>query len=186
MKEDMNYKKRLEELFDELVPDDCATNTTAGEIARAAMMLLYRHESEGDRIGVGYGRLVCNSPARYLMGNTNEEIANLIIAMWGQTNHGAYRAIMNSLVKAVVEFLEGSPALRLVYSESLMECFDPCEDYDDTYAWYDEDDDKFYSYCTANTGGYATDDTGYDGDYKSFYADYDGEKAVAEDVGTEK
>lgn len=182
MKEDMNYKKRLEELFDELVPDDCATNTTAGEIARAAMMLLYRHESEGDRIGVGYGRLVCNSPARYLMGNTNEEIANLIIAMWGQANHGAYRTIMNMLVKAVVEFLEKNPALRLVYSESLIECFDPCEDYDDTYDWYDEEDDKFYSYCSAHDSDYSESD----GDYKSFYADYDGEKAVAEDVGAEK
>lgn len=60
-------EKRIEDLFEELVPTSGKADTVAGEIIRAIARISYRNYNDGDHIGVGYGNETCNPPARYLM-----------------------------------------------------------------------------------------------------------------------
>ena len=67
-------EKRLNQLFDELVPARGAAKTVAGEIVRAISRIGYRNYNDGDHIGVGYGNETCNPAARYLSAKCGEAV----------------------------------------------------------------------------------------------------------------
>lgn len=83
-------EKRIEALFDELVPASGAAATVAGEITRAINRLVYRNYNDGDHLGVGYGKETCNPAGRYLKIECEGEVAELVDACWGITNDKAY------------------------------------------------------------------------------------------------
>ena len=126
---------KLQELFGSLVPENGKADSLAGEIVRAMTRIVYRAWNDGDKIGVGYGKETCNPPARFLMSNTTEEIANLIIAAWGMGNDGAYDAVINVVVGKVVEYVNAHPELKERPTEDMLSYVDPCEDRDDK--WFD-------------------------------------------------
>ena len=136
-----DYNRRLDELFDELVPESGKSDTKAGEIVRAIMVIAYRYYNDGDHIGIDYGKMVCNPSARFLMENTTEDIANLLIAIWGMKNEGAYRALLKVIQEKVVEYVDTNPRLRSEGTDDLIDYLDPCEDYDSSPYFLDEYDE---------------------------------------------
>ncbi len=112
LNEKENFEKRLDDLFDALVPPDGQADTVAGEIVRAACRIGYRSFNDGDHIGVGYGRETCNPAARYLMEHAGKEVEKIIANdMWGEPDHRRYDAALTEMNRAVVEYLDRHPEL---------------------------------------------------------------------------
>lgn len=134
-------EKKLNELFEELVPTSGKAATAAGEIVRAINRIAYRNYNDGDHIGVGYGRETCNPAARYLAAKCDREVASLISAIWGIENDKAYDLILAQLEAAVIEYLETHPDLKAVENhEDMFDYRDADEDVDT----YDEDEEEYY------------------------------------------
>ena len=107
----MDYRDRLELLFDELVPASGAAETKAGELVRAAMRIGYRFYNDGDQIGIGYGNETCNPAARYI-SETYPELAEYIDSMWGLVYEDAYEIGYIRFEEAVVKFIFAHPELK--------------------------------------------------------------------------
>lgn len=139
--ENENPEKRLEDLFDQLVPPSGKADTVAGEIVRAAMRIGYRNFNDGDHIGVGYGRETCNPAARYLMERAGDVVEQIIANdLWGETGHGRYEAALTKMNCAVVEYLDEHPELASTPNdEDMWDYRDDQEDMD--IDPYDEEDD---------------------------------------------
>ncbi|MBO6267353.1 MAG: hypothetical protein J6M06_03885 [Synergistaceae bacterium] len=71
-------EKKIEALFEELVPASGAASTVAGEITRAINRICYRCFNDGDHLGVGYGRETCNPAGRYLAAKCDGKVAAMI------------------------------------------------------------------------------------------------------------
>ena len=95
-------EKKIEEMFERLVPVCGSCETVAGEIVRALTRIVYRFYNDGDCIGVDYGNETCNAAARYLMKNTNFDVYRVIKEMW--SNNYSDEEI-NELENSVYEFL---------------------------------------------------------------------------------
>lgn len=133
-------EKRIEDLFEELVPTSGKADTVAGEIIRAIARISYRNYNDGDHIGVGYGNETCNPPARYLMKKTNDDISQIILDMWGVYDDTIYDAAITALENAVLDFLEKHPELKETNNdEDMWDYYDKYEDVDD---YEDEDTQK--------------------------------------------
>lgn len=133
-------EKKLNELFEELVPASGKAATVAGEIVRAMMRISYRNWNDGDHIGAGYGRETCNPAARYLAAKCGEEVGSLVSAIWGIENDKAYDLILEQLEAAVLGYLEQHPELKAAENrEDMFDYRDASEDVDT----YDEDEDEY-------------------------------------------
>lgn len=53
-------EKKIDAMFERLVPRTGKSGTVAGEIVRAVSRIGYRYWNDGDHLGIGYGREVCN------------------------------------------------------------------------------------------------------------------------------
>ena len=95
-------EKKIDEMFERLVPVSGSCETVAGEIVRALSKIVYRFYNDGDCIGVEYGNETCNAAARYLMKNTNFDVYRVIKEMW--SNNYSDEEI-NELENSVYEFL---------------------------------------------------------------------------------
>lgn len=139
--ENKDLEKRLDDLFDQLVPPSGKADTVAGEIVRAAMRIGYRNFNDGDHIGVGYGRETCNPAARYLMERAGDVVEQIIANdLWGETGHGRYEAALTKMNCAVVEYLDEHPELASTPNdEDMWDYRDDQEDVD--IDPYDEEDD---------------------------------------------
>lgn len=76
-------EKKINALFEELVPSSGKADTVAGEIVRAISRIGYRNFNDGDHIDVGYGKETCNPAARYLIKKAGDEVADAIADLWG-------------------------------------------------------------------------------------------------------
>ena len=128
---------RLNQLFKELVPRSGKADCLAGELVRATCRIGYRYFNDGDRIGIGYGKETCNAAARFLLENTNEEIAGLIRNMWKPITDQAYVELLDKLTGAVVDYINNHPELRKQDTEDMFGYYDADEDRDD-----EEDDEE--------------------------------------------
>lgn len=128
--------RRLNQLFDELVPLQGKAESLAGEIVRATCRIGYRYLNDGDRIGIGYGKETCNPAARFLLQNTDSHIVNILEGMWKPVTDSDYQASLDDLTAAVVQYIDDHPELRKQETEDMFKFTDPEEDRD-----VDEDDD---------------------------------------------
>lgn len=127
-------EKKLQALFDELVPSRGRADTVAGEIVRAVYRIDYRFFNDGDHIGVGYGKETCNPAARYLIANTNREIGKIIDHMWGDISDSRYKDALDILRGAVIRYLNANPKLfELENGDDMLSYENPDEDVDDGY-----------------------------------------------------
>ena len=133
-------EKKINELFEELVPASGKADTVAGEIIRAVSRIGYRNYNDGDHIGVGYGKETCNPAARYLREACDKEVAGCIDRMWGVYSDEDYGYFLNDLELAVLEFLEAHSDLKTKKNDTDMWSFRTDEDVDDS----DEDEDDWY------------------------------------------
>ena len=135
--------KKMEDLFDELVPDKGKADTEAGEIVRAYNRIAYRWLNDGDMLGVGYGNETCNAAGRYLLKHDHGEkaVAEAIGGMWGQWSDN-YEENLEDLGWAVLRLIEEHPETRSNGTEDMWDHFDKYEDVDDAEDdWYDDDEE---------------------------------------------
>ena len=130
-------EKRINELFDELVPASGKADTVAGEIIRAVRRLGYRNYNDGDHIGVGYGNETCNAAARYLADVCEESVALMISRAWGIEDDQKYDLALGKVEEAVVDYLYDHPELE--YAENTTDMFEYREP--DDADWFDDEDD---------------------------------------------
>lgn len=137
--------KRMDELFDELVPSCGKAQTEAGEIVRAFSRIAYRYFNDGDRLGVGYGNETCNAAGRYLLEHAhgNKDVIDSIGQMWGTYSDKRYETALDQLGLAVLQILGDNPALRETDTEDMWDHFVKDEDVDDYEEdeWYDDEDE---------------------------------------------
>lgn len=137
-------REKMEELFEELVPTSGKAESKAGEIVRAFARINYRYFNDGDKVGIGYGKETCNPAARFLVHESNDEIADLVAALNGLCNDRAYEAVLEDLESAVCEYVCGHPELRDEETADMFDYRDPNEDVDDDWdeeECWDEGDD---------------------------------------------
>ena len=128
-------EKKIEEMFERLVPACDSCETVAGEIVRALTKIVYRFYNDGDRIGVGYGIKTCNAAARYLMENTNFDVDRVIKEMWSKKYSDEE---INELENSVYEFLINHKELETTPNN---EDFYDYESENDKWNDWDEDED---------------------------------------------
>lgn len=105
-------EKKIEVLFEELVPASGKADTVAGEIVRAVSRIAYRNYNDGDHIGIGYGNETCNPAARYLGKVVGGRVQQAIIDMWGVGDDDRYDKAVEALEEVVLEYLEQHPELK--------------------------------------------------------------------------
>lgn len=115
--------KKLEVLFNELVPRIGKASSLAGEVIRAAGRIGYRWSNDGDQIGIGYGKETCNAAARFLLIHGNKDVKVLITALWGLSDYRQYARILDQLIGAVVDFVNGNPELKTMPTEDMFDYF---------------------------------------------------------------
>ena len=115
--------KKLEALFNELVPRRGKADSLAGEILRAAGRLGYRWSNDGDQIGIGYGKETCNAAARFLLIYGNKDIQVLVTALWGLSDYGKYSAVLDQLIGKIVDYINDNPDLRTMSTEDMFAYF---------------------------------------------------------------
>ena len=115
--------KKLENLFNELVPRIGKADSLAGEILRAAGRIGYRWSNDGDQIGIGYGKETCNAAARFLLIYGNKDIQILVTVLWGLADYRKYSAVLDRLVGKIVDYINEMPELRTMPTEDMFEYF---------------------------------------------------------------
>lgn len=129
-------EKRLDALFQELVPPIGTADTVAGEIVRAVSRIGYRYYNDGDCINEGYGKETCNPAARYLRANAGKEVQELIDIIWERSCMPTlYEKMLNELIEAVIDYIEQNPQLKTTVNEDDMWKYRTKEDVDDSYLW---------------------------------------------------
>jgi len=130
-----NALEKLNALFEELVPDEGAAETKAGELVRAVSRIGYRFYNDGDKIGVDYGNETCNAAARYIMNVfKDQEFAWTVNGMWGLVSDKFYEKGFGLLIEQVVSYIESNPELKEEKNDG---------DYDDDY--HAKEDDEWES-----------------------------------------
>lgn len=133
-------EKKIEKLFEELVPASGKAKTVAGEIIRAVSRIGYRNFNDGDHIGVGYGRETCNPAARYLIRKAGEEVADAIADLWGVEPDSLYDEGLADVEEKVLRYLEEHPELKeTANDEDMWDYRDENEDTDD----YEDEEDEW-------------------------------------------
>ena len=127
-----DIEKKIDVLFDELVPGSGKADTVAGEIIRAVSRIGYRNYNDGDHVGVGYGKETCNPAARYLSSKCGGEVEKALAEIWGEWDDSRYEAGLLKLESAVLEYIEQHPELKKTpNNEDMWDFFDENEDVDD-------------------------------------------------------
>lgn len=134
-------KKKMEELFDELVPMNGKADTVAGEIVRAYSRIAYRYYNDGDMLGLGYGKETCNAAGRYLAEKV-PAVGELLEYMWGGEPNKDYEDDLLRVGEAVLAQLKKHPELKTEKNEEDMwDYYDKYEDVDDEDDEEDEEDE---------------------------------------------
>lgn len=130
--------ERINELFEELVPESGKAESLAGELVRAMARIGYRWYNDGDQVGIGYGRETCNPAARFLIHKGNKEVGDLAASIWGIHSEEAYEKLIDILAGAVADYVEGHSELLTLPTTDMWDLRDPDEDVDD---WDEEEED---------------------------------------------
>lgn len=125
---------RINELFEELVPDSGKADTVAGEIVRAVSRIGFRWNNDGDRLGIGYGKETCNPAGRYLIAKVGNEIADATCKLWDRSiSDDEYEEKLQDLYTATLTHIDSNPELkRLANNVDMFDFRDKYEDVDDS------------------------------------------------------
>ena len=104
--------KKMEILFDALVPASGKADTVAGELVRAMMKIMYRDWNDGDIFYAGYGKETCGDAAEFLYSNAGEKVENDLVAIVeDELLEEDYTTALNNTAEDLIEFLESNPKL---------------------------------------------------------------------------
>lgn len=128
--------EELNGLFDELVPAEGPAESVAGEIARAACRIGYRHLNDGDKIGERSGVETCHPAAGYLMETCGEWAGEILEAMYWTIDDAEYRNLLSELIESVVGYVRENPGLRTqANDQDSFKHSDPFEEEEDEEDW---------------------------------------------------
>lgn len=135
-------EKRMNALFEELVPDYGKADNEAGEIIRAVARINYRWYNDGDQIGIGYGKETCNPAARYLEATLPPYIGKrywslIYDPIYNDSYDGPYDQELDELTELVCDYVENDRDLRLLPAIDMFSFRNDEEDRDD-----EEDEDE--------------------------------------------
>lgn len=134
-------ENRLEKYFEDLhIPAEGKADTIAGEIVRALSKISYRFYNDGDRIGVGYGNVWCNAPARFLIEKLPSEQSKLVSHMWGVVWYDDYEKELEKVTTAVLDWLDTTDLSSKPNTEDMLDWQKPC----DVERYYEEDEEEYY------------------------------------------
>lgn len=123
------FRDKLHQLFEELVPSSGSASTVAGEIVRAVCRINYRYLNDGDHVGVGYGKMVCNPAARYLKQKAGADVAQAVSDLWCVEDDEHYSILLDKLIEEVLSYIEDNPELRTTENtEDMLDFVDKDED----------------------------------------------------------
>lgn len=105
-------EKKIDAMFERLVPRTGKSGTVAGEIVRAVSRIGYRYWNDGDHLGIGYGREVCNPAGRYLSERCGGAVAEAVRNAWGIDDEELYGYRLGKLEELVLKHLETHPELE--------------------------------------------------------------------------
>lgn len=105
-------EKRINALFDRLVPDSGKADTAAGEIIRAISRIVYRNRNDGDHLGIPCGEETVNPAARYLAAKCDSRVNSALAAAWGIDDDNAYSKKLEAVEEAVLAYLDAYPELE--------------------------------------------------------------------------
>ena len=138
-------EKKMNQLFDELVPTDGKADTVAGEIVRAYSRIAYRYYNDGDMLRLGYSKETCNAAGRYLAEKV-PAAKGLLDDMWGCVWGKEYEDDLLRVGEAILAQLKKHPELKTEKNEEDMwDYYDKnvdVDDEEDEYDEYDEDDEE--------------------------------------------
>ena len=133
-------EKRINELFDELVPRDGKAESKAGEIIRAVTRIGYRFYNDGDMCNRGYGKETCNAAARFLVQESGDPAVCEMVCEMGDerccVTEEIYSELLEELTEAAIALIDRKPELRTQPTKDMWDYFDPETDRDDS--WDDE------------------------------------------------
>lgn len=139
-------EKRINELFDELVPRDGKAESKAGEIVRAVCRIGYRFYNDGDMCNRDYGKETCNPAARFLVEESDDPaICDIVCDMGDERvyiSEESYSELLQELTEAAIALIDRKPELRTQPTKDMWDYFDPETDCDDS--WDDEDEEEEY------------------------------------------
>lgn len=135
-------EERINALFEELVPMSGAADTVAGEIIRATARIGYRWVNDGDQLGIGYGKETCNPAARYLAAKGDDAMARILSDMWGLYAEHLYEEKLDTLLGAVLDFIDQHPELKTMKNEEDM--WDYRDEHEDVDTYDEEDESDWY------------------------------------------
>ena len=111
IRSNISIDDKIQKLFNELVPNEGNAKSTAGELIRAMMKLLYRAYNSGDVFYEGYGIETCGSAVTFIV----DKFENLYdqferIAVRGLTDE-EYTQALYDISRKLLRKIEGEPFL---------------------------------------------------------------------------
>lgn len=135
-------EKRLDTLWERLVPASGNADTKAGEIVRALGKITYKWYNTGDRPGIGHGRCTCSASARFLMDRLPESISTYIKEhIWRQRiSDKKFEQNLITVLSQALDYLEHAGLDKEPNNEDLLDWYDEKEDQEEIYPedgdWY--------------------------------------------------
>ena len=109
LKEEWYQNKRLDELFDQLVPVQGIAGTNAGEIVRAVSRIIYRWYNDGDKFFEGYGIETCGPSVLWLREQASGKIRDVAKESTEGMSDTEYESWLADLGDAAVETIDNAP-----------------------------------------------------------------------------
>ena len=156
----MTTDDKINELFNEMVPDSGEAATVAGELIRAVERIRYRWQNDGDICGEGYGNETVNPSVRYLRAWIRSVDSGIVVnntfvdAVFDLFSYigGPYRSepsrgyskLLTSLAEGLVQLIEDNPELKRLQNDE-----DSRTDYarpEDCEQRYDDEEEDYPCY----------------------------------------
>lgn len=141
--------ERNSKMFGELVPEDGAAESRAGELLRAVNRVGYRFWNDGDRVGIDYGNETCNPAVRYILAefNKDSDVHEAALEIWesDECEDSEYEELLEKLLVSALDYIESNPSLKSEKSEFSFDDYREEEDkwWNRDYWKEDEDDDEY-------------------------------------------
>lgn len=108
--ESASVEDQLQQLFDELVPNEGQCDNLGGELVRAMMRIMYRDYNDGDVFYEGYGLETCASDAAFIIDNSTDEISQILFDTASDgLKDDAYTQRLVNAASLLIDYLRENP-----------------------------------------------------------------------------
>lgn len=133
---DYAQEKKLNDLFDQYVPESGPAQTKGGEIVRAVERIAYRWYNDGDEVWSGYGLETVTAPYMYLRKN---------LPNTPDVDHVNYEDFIDRLITTALGYFEYAP--QVFKTTNMGDCLERDKKLTDYIRWYEAEEDPDYWDC---------------------------------------